>query len=74
MGAATAEALEMRFDEQLARDSMAIYALGEIPAVRDDLPFGVSQVRFRADVTQMTQADRSALEEAGSAVRALLPE
>jgi len=73
MGAATAEALLMRFDEQLARDSMRLYELGEIPAVRDELPAGVSQVRFRADISQTALANRHDLDQRSNTLRALLP-
>ena len=73
MGNATAEALSMRFDEQLARDSIRLYELAHIPAVRDELPVGVSQVRFRADMSQITPANRHNLDQRDTTVRALLP-
>lgn len=73
MGSATAEAILMRFDEQLARESMRLYELVHVPAVRDDLPAGVSQVRFRADISQVTPANRDNLDQRGAIVRALLP-
>jgi hypothetical protein len=73
MGTATAEALLMRFDEQLARGSMRLYELIHIPAVRDELPVGVSQVRFRADISQAIPADRPRLDQQSTTVRALLP-
>ncbi len=73
LGSATAEALLMRFDEQLARDSMRFYELAQVPAVRDELPMGVSQVRFRADVSQLVPANRRNIEYKSCTVRALLP-
>lgn len=53
LGNATTEGLTVRFDEHLARGSLQIYDLNQIPAPRDDVPPEVSQVRFRADLSRL---------------------
>jgi Putative PD-(D/E)XK family member, (DUF4420) len=74
LGDATAAAMEMRFDEHLARSSIRLYDLLQVPAVRDDLPSEVSQVRFRVDIGQVPTADLSDLEQRSHRVRDLLPQ
>jgi hypothetical protein len=73
LGNATAEALLMRFDEQLARDSMRLYNLTNVPAIRDELPAAVSQVRFRADISLLAPAGREDFNQQSRNVGALLP-
>jgi hypothetical protein len=50
LGTTVVTALEERFDRDLADDSLQLFDLAEVPAVRGPLPRGVSQVRFRADL------------------------
>jgi putative PD-(D/E)XK family protein DUF4420 len=54
LGATVVAALEERFDRDLADESLQLFDLSEIPAVRGPLPRGVSQVRFRADLSAST--------------------
>lgn len=74
LGSTATTALAMRFDEQLARSSLRLYDITAIPAVRDSVPYEVSQVRFRSDLT-MVQALRPAdLTARCAMLRDLLPE
>ena len=73
LGDATTAALEMRFDEHLARSSIRIYDIREVPAVREDLPAEVTQVHFRANISQVHTANLSTLERMSSRLTDLLP-
>ena len=44
-------ALNMRFDDKLAKSSLIIYDLTKIPAIRESVPLDVSQIRFLSDLT-----------------------
>lgn len=50
LGMTVLQALELRFDEQLANATIAFYDLSLIPAVRGFLPPQVSAVRFRSEI------------------------
>ena len=73
LGAAAANALSMRFDEDLARSSLRLYELGIIPAVREDVPSEVSQVRFRSDISRTPAANLADLVAKHQQARLLLP-
>ena len=73
LGATTAAALPMRFDEQLARHSLQIYEIDAIPAPRDAIPDEVSQVRFRSDISRTPLADVGTLVTLHQHLRLLLP-
>lgn len=45
------EAMGIAFDVKLARSSLNFFDLTEIPAVRNDLPIGVSDLKFRSDLS-----------------------
>lgn len=45
------EALEVRFDVELAEDSLSFYEVSVIPSVSRDLPLGVKDVRFKSDLS-----------------------
>ena len=47
LGDSLTEALSWAFDERLAHSSLSFYDLREVPAIRDALPPGVSDVHFR---------------------------
>lgn len=66
-------ALSMRFDESLAKSSLQIYELRSIPAVREQLPTEVNQVRFRSDLSRTTVADAVALASRDKNLKSLLP-
>ena len=73
LGATTAAALSMRFDEQLARHSIQIYETDAIPAPRGAIPDEVSQVRFRSDISRTPLADVDTLVSLHPHLRLLLP-
>jgi len=50
------DALEERFDIELAEDSLAFFEVTNIPMVNPDLPFGVSDVHFKSDLTSCPPA------------------
>ncbi len=66
------QASEVRFDERLAAESLAFYETYSIPSVNPNLPLGVSQVRFRSDLTEIEPAENSLIHEAGGIYRAAL--
>ena len=45
------QADEACFDQRLAKESLAFYEAAAIPSVNPNLPFGVSGVHFRSDLT-----------------------
>lgn len=51
LGASLSQSLALRFDDRLAASSLAFLDLREIPAIRGELPPGVSDVHFRADLS-----------------------
>ncbi|MBN9002415.1 MAG: PD-(D/E)XK motif protein [Rhizobiales bacterium] len=51
LGSALPTALQMRFDNVLARATLAFFRAEDIPAIRDAIPHGVSSVKFRSDLT-----------------------
>jgi len=73
LGNTTAEAFAMRFDEQLSRESMQVYDLSQVPAIRGELLPEISHVRFRADIGQLAGADLARLESRSRLLRDLLP-
>lgn len=54
LGAATAEAMEICFDEQLSSDSLSFFNAVSIPALRGELPLGVSNVGFQSDLSRVS--------------------
>ena len=53
LGSGLRAGMRDRFDEQVARSSLAFYHAGAIPSVPTDLPPEIGEVRFRVDLTQM---------------------
>ena len=66
-------ALSIRFDESLAKSSLRVYELTSIPAIRGKLPPGVSQVRFRSDLSHTPVADPTVLKSRNRQLESLLP-
>jgi hypothetical protein len=64
--------LEERFDFQLAKDSLAFFAHSAIPSVSPDVPPGVSDVRFRSDLSGIEAVDAAAYRERRGIFRAVL--
>ena len=57
LGADLPGALEARFDRELAFDSARYYNLGNIPALRGELPVGVTRVRFTTALASVETID-----------------
>ena len=53
LGSTLREALSIGFDEHLARSSLQLFELDQVPAIRGDFPTGVSEIHFRSDLTSM---------------------
>lgn len=51
------DALEIRFDVELAESSLSFYEVSAIPSVGRDLPLGVSDVHFKSDLRACSPAD-----------------
>ncbi len=51
------DALEDRFDVELAKDSLSFFEASAIPTVGRNLPLGVSEVRFKSDLSQCSLAN-----------------
>lgn len=73
LGSTTSTALSMRFDENLARSSLRIYRLDDMPAIRNGVPSEVTQVRFRSDISRTPVADVASLIAQYNQAGALLP-
>ena len=56
LGAGLKEAWSIGFDEQLARSSLKFFELDQITAIRGSIPIGVSEVRFRSDLSAVPPA------------------
>ena len=52
LGDAWQRVVDVRFDERLAKESLAFYETSAIPSVNHNLPLGVSGVHFRSDLSE----------------------
>ena len=59
LGDAWQRVSDTRFDERLAEESLSFYETSNIPSVNSNLPFGVSAVHFRSDLTEIPTTDVS---------------
>lgn len=59
LGSSWKQAMQERFDEKLAEDSLAFYKASTIPSVNPEIPSGVSNVRFLSDLTELQTINRS---------------
>lgn len=73
LGQSLTSAIHERFDMQLATQSLQFFDLREVPAIRAPLPHGVSQVRFRADLSRCMPKAASAFAAASETAGRLLP-
>jgi hypothetical protein len=73
LGATVIAALEERFDRQVADETLQLYDLAEVPAVRGALPQGVSEVRFRADLSVSAPRDLAYFQERSRSAARWLP-
>lgn len=51
LGSSWKEATTVTFDEQLASDSLRYFSAEEIPRIEGPLPIGVSELRFKSDLS-----------------------
>lgn len=51
LGNSLRQALEERFDYQLAKQSLAFYKVDDVPSISSDIPHEVSGVHFTSDIT-----------------------
>ncbi len=70
MGRSLPQVLEVTFDEALCRDSLQWFELRDIPAIRGNLPSGVSGLRFSSDLSRVPPVSASCL--AGTALGCLI--
>jgi Putative PD-(D/E)XK family member, (DUF4420) len=73
LGNSLYESLSVRFDEKLAASSLRFYDLRAIPAIRNELPPGVSDLHFRSDLTGSPEALIPLLVESEPAIDDFLP-
>lgn len=72
LGESWRSAMEERFDRELAQESLAFFATENIPKVSPELPCGVSEVRFKSDLTGQVATDLARLRVAQGLFRAVL--
>lgn len=73
LGEGAQTAMRQRFDEHLARSSLLLVDIAAVPAIRGELPLGVSGVRFKSDIAGLDPLRAADLSAENSAARALLP-
>ena len=73
LGKTMPEALRIQFDDKLAASSLQFYDLQSIPAIRDDLPGGVSDVHFLSDLSGCTPIPTTILAQRDPHMADLLP-
>jgi hypothetical protein len=73
LGTGLIEALAISFDAKLAESSLCFYDLRKIPAIREPLPNGVSDVHFRSDLSLLEAESPSSLIERELIFGDLLP-
>jgi hypothetical protein len=61
LGESWRRATDKHFDYRLAEESLSFYEPEQIPRISPDIPPGVSEVRFRSDLTGQQPADSSCL-------------
>lgn len=67
-------ATEVRFSVQDAWDHLRFYDANTIPSVSPDVPPGVDEVRFRAEVTNVPPLSNAAVRRRGGLLKGLFPE
>jgi hypothetical protein len=72
LGTSLNEGLAAMFDMKLAESSLKVYNLEQVPGIRGPLPLGVSDVRFRSDLSGLSPLDVSSLVEKNPGFHSLL--
>ena len=65
-------ALDEKFDHGLAEESVAFFEPSIVPSVNPDLPLGVSEVRFKSDLTGKPIANLPQYRARGGLFKAVL--
>jgi len=73
LGAGWSEAMDERFDMELAIDSLCFFDAADIPRVVGPIPPSVTDIRFRSNLSQSTPLSREALPAAGGLFAAAAP-
>ncbi len=71
LGSTLQDGLDQRFDRELAIDSIAFFEPSAIPQLNRDIPAGVSDVHFQADLTGIPMASLDKYHELGGLFKAL---
>jgi hypothetical protein len=73
LGTTLSEALQLQFDTRLAESSLKFFDLRTVPAIRGQLPTGVSEVHFRSDLSALPALSVSELIDRDYLFSDLLP-
>lgn len=73
LGESLTRSLELRFDLELATDSLAFYDAHMVPSIGGAIPPGVSEVQWVADLTGVDPLERSSIVPNGELFRGLFP-
>lgn len=73
LGTSFSDGLARRFDMRLAESSLSFFRIDDVPAIRGPLPAGVSDVRFRSDLSNVTPVLIQALIDQDPVFSDLLP-
>ena len=73
LGDAMPRLMGQKFDADLAKSSLKIFDLNEIPAIRGPLPPEVSDIRFRSDLSQTPELNVAGISVSATEVYSLLP-
>lgn len=65
-------ALDERYDYEMAAQSLAFFESRLIPSIGPDIPMGVDEIHFRADLTGIPMADQASYKALGSLFQAVL--
>ncbi len=63
LGEGLKQAMDERFDFELAQDSLAFFKAEDIPSVNSDLPPGVSEIHFKSDLTHLHPTETNFLHQ-----------
>jgi hypothetical protein len=63
--------LSERFDQELARESIKVYQGAKVPRITERLPWGVSEVHFKSDLSNSEELGEEVLAAAGSIFAAI---
>ena len=73
LGASLNDGLSRRYDMHLAESSLQFFCLEDVPAIRDPLPAGVSNVHFRSDLSTLPSVSFAKLINSDPTFLDLLP-